>query len=370
VQNFEPNLLIILEIIMKKIAILASAVTVAVASTAASAWGWGDNGYNDGYGNGYGNGYGDGYGSGDFDADASFGFSMGGSASGRGRGYGNGYNGYRGHNGYGYAPYGVAPYGYAPVQPAVQMTDEEKKVIADQQAKYMEDMQKAQQQAQQQAAEFYANQRAPMTGMQNTGRLEERQARIAEMDARMEEFRKASDARRLETGTAQAQGAPMTDTRAKMQAEHDARVAEMDARFEAFKKDSEARRLEAGANRGPMMGMDANRQAERQARIAEMDARMDEFKKASDARRQEMDAAYKTRCVGNHMPLFCVLCVMGRRSGVCESLYCGEFLAGRLITPQGRIHGQVTENHSLAGRATGRYRCDCSHCVANGDRSQ
>ena len=88
----------------------------------------------------------------------------------------------------------------------------------------------------------------------------------------------------------------MTDTRARMQAEQDARVAEMDARFEAFKKDSEARRLEAGAGqRGPMTGMDANRQAERQARIAEMDARMDEFKKASDARRQEMDAAYKTR---------------------------------------------------------------------------
>ena len=109
----------------------------------------------------------------------------------------------------------------------------------------------------------------------------------------MEEFKKASEARRLETG---AERAPMNDKRARMQAEHDARVAEMDARFEEFKKDSEARRLETSANpRVPMTGMHTNRYEERQALIAEMDARMEEFKKASDARRQEMDAAYKAR---------------------------------------------------------------------------
>ena len=90
---------------MKKISTVLFAATIAVASTAASAWGWGNNGYNDGYGDGYGDG----------EFDGNFGFSMGGSARGSGRGYGNGYNGYRGHNGYGYAPYGYAPYGYAPV---------------------------------------------------------------------------------------------------------------------------------------------------------------------------------------------------------------------------------------------------------------
>jgi hypothetical protein len=181
--------------IMKKIATVISAVTIAVASTAVSAWGWGDNGYNNGYQNGNGNGYGDG--AGDFDGD--FGFSMNMSGRGHGRGQGNGYNGYNGNNGYGYAPYGYgyAPYGAAPVQPAVELTEEEKKVIADQQAKYVEDMQKAQQQAQQQAAEFYANQRAPMTDMR-TQMMEQHQARVAEMDARRAEFKKASDARRAE----------------------------------------------------------------------------------------------------------------------------------------------------------------------------
>jgi hypothetical protein len=210
---------------MKKIALVISAATIVVASTAASAWGWGNNGYNNGY-NGYNDGYG--YGDGDFDADANFGFSMGGSASGRGRGYGNGYNGYRGYNGYGYAPYGYAPYGVAPIQPAVEMTEEQKQAIADQQAKYAEDMQKAQQQA----AEFYATQRAPMGDMYSQ-RMEQREARIAEMDARMEEHRKAADAR-----------APMTGMRGPRMEQHEARIAEMDARMEAFIKESDARRAE------------------------------------------------------------------------------------------------------------------------------
>ena len=160
---------------MKNLSIALFAATIAVASTAASAWGWGNNGYNDGYGNGYGDGA--------FDGD--FGFNMNMSARGHGRGYGNGYNGYRGYNGYGYAPYG---YGYAPVQPAVEMTEEQQKAIADQQAQYIESMQKAQQQAQQQAAEFYANQRAPMTDRYSQMQ-EQREARIAEMDARIDPWR-------------------------------------------------------------------------------------------------------------------------------------------------------------------------------------
>jgi hypothetical protein len=181
--------------IMKKIATVISAVTIAVASTAVSAWGWGDNGYNN-YNN---NGWGDGYGDGDFDGD--FGFSMNMSGRGHGRGHGNGYNRYNGYNGYGYAPYGYgyAPYGAVPVQPAVELTEEEKKAIADQQAKYVEDMQKAQQQAQQQAAEFYANQRAPMTDMR-TQMMEQHQARVAEMDARMAEFKKEETKVEADTG--------------------------------------------------------------------------------------------------------------------------------------------------------------------------
>jgi hypothetical protein len=73
------------------------------------------------------------------------------------------------------------------------MTEEQKKAIADQQAKYVEDMQKAQQQA----AEFYASQRAPMID-RRTQMHEQHMARIAEMDARRAEFKKASDARRAE----------------------------------------------------------------------------------------------------------------------------------------------------------------------------
>ena len=172
--------------IMKKMTTLITAVTLAIASTAASAWGWGDNGSNNGFGNGNGNGYGDG------EMDGNFGFNM--NFSGRGNGSGsnsyNGYNGYNGNNGY-------APYGYGvPVTPAVEMTDEQKKAVADQQAQYLEHMQNAQKQA----AEFYAaqpQQQFAYPGQDFRAQMEaDHKARIAEMDARMEEFKKASDARR------------------------------------------------------------------------------------------------------------------------------------------------------------------------------
>ena len=176
---------------MKKIATVLSAASLAVISASVSAWGWGDNGYNNGWGN---NGYGDG----DFDGD--FGFNMNFSGHGNGRGYGNGYNGYNGQNGYGYAPYGYAPYG-APVAPAI-MTEEQQKAIADQQAKYIEDMQNAQKQA----AEFYANRPAPVYGVQPAmygddfmkKMEEEHAARVKEMNARMEESRKAAEKRHQE----------------------------------------------------------------------------------------------------------------------------------------------------------------------------
>jgi hypothetical protein len=113
------------------------------------------------------------------------------SGHGRGRGYGRGYNRYYGYNGYGYAPYGYAPYGYgAPVAPAVEMTEEQKQAIADQQAKAAEFMQNAQKQA----AEFYASQRAPMLDMPQPV-MEDRDARIKEMDAQREASKQAYEAR-------------------------------------------------------------------------------------------------------------------------------------------------------------------------------
>jgi hypothetical protein len=126
-------------------------------------------------------------------------FSGRGHGRGHGRGYGYGYD----HPYYGYAPYGYSPYGYGvPVAPAVGLTEEQQKAIADQQAQMIENMQKAQQQA----AEFYAKQPVPAFGAQPTMFEDpfirqmdaEHEARIKEMDARMEEARKAADLRRKE----------------------------------------------------------------------------------------------------------------------------------------------------------------------------
>jgi hypothetical protein len=219
------------EIIMKKIAIALSAATIAVASTAASAWG-------------------------------------------------------------GYGPYGYAPYGYAPVAPAVEMTEEQKQAIADQQAKYMEDMQKAQQQA----AEFYANQRAAMIDMYapvddiRAQRMEQREARIAEMDARMEERMKAAELRAPMTDMY----APMDEVRAQRMEQREARIAEMDARMEERMKAAELRAPMTDMY-APMDDIYAQRMEQREARIAEMEARMDEYQKAADARRAEYEAARKAR---------------------------------------------------------------------------
>jgi len=131
---------------MKKIATVISAASLAVISASASAWGWGDGGY--------------------------------------------GYAPYAPAP-YGYAPYAYAPYGYGmPVAPAVEMTDEQKQAIADQQAKAIEFMQKAQQQA----AEFYASQRVPMQDM-HQAMLAERDARIKEAEAQSEASKQAYEAR-------------------------------------------------------------------------------------------------------------------------------------------------------------------------------
>ena len=79
--------------------------------------------------------------------------------------------------------YGYAPYGYGvPVNPAVQLTDEQRKEIADQQAKIIEEMQKAWQQA----ADYYARQNSQFFEMQRT-MFENRDANLREMYRTMQE---------------------------------------------------------------------------------------------------------------------------------------------------------------------------------------
>jgi hypothetical protein len=66
--------------------------------------------------------------------------------------------------GYGYAPpYGYAPYGYGvPVQPPVQLTDEQRKAMQEQQARAFEYMQNVQRQM----AQYYASNPDPILTME------------------------------------------------------------------------------------------------------------------------------------------------------------------------------------------------------------
>ena len=161
-------------------------------------------------------------------------------------------------------PYGYAPYA-APVAPAV-LTEEQQQAIADQQAaiadqqaSYVAQMQDAQKQA----AEFYANQPTQVYSVQPavygndfTRKMdEEHAARVKEMEARMEESRKAAEARRAEFYANQpvrdygVQPAMYGDDfMKKMDEEHAARVKEMEARMEESRKAAEARRAEFYAN--------------------------------------------------------------------------------------------------------------------------
>jgi len=83
-----------------------------------------------------------------------------------------------------YYGYGYAPYGYGvPVNPAVQLTDEQRQEIADQQARIVEEMQKAWQQT----SEFYARQNPPVYEMQRT-MFEDRDANLREMHRAMQEM--------------------------------------------------------------------------------------------------------------------------------------------------------------------------------------
>lgn len=204
---------------MKTLVTMLSAATLAVASSASLAWGWGP--------------------------------------------YANGYNGY-------YAPYG---YGI-PATPAAGLSEEQQqaiaaqqKLIAEQQARLIENMQKAQQQA----AEYYASHPAPAFG---TAPAFGEDPYLRQMDA----------------------------MQAQMDAMHEARLKEMDARMEAARKAADF------YDRPPFPGFagdpgftdsfddDAYLQQleeERAARVKAFEARRDEARKAAEARRQAAEERYK-----------------------------------------------------------------------------
>jgi hypothetical protein len=99
------------------------------------------------------------------------------------------------------------------------MTEEQKQAIADQQAKALEYMQNAQKQA----AEFYASQRAPMLDMQQPV-MEDREARVKEIDAEREAAQQAYEARVAESKAAY-------DARRKeREAAHKARLERRDSK--------------------------------------------------------------------------------------------------------------------------------------------
>ncbi|MGB5473091.1 MAG: hypothetical protein WBQ78_06415, partial [Gammaproteobacteria bacterium] len=78
---------------------------------------------------------------------------------------------------------------------------------------------------------------------------------------------------------------------AQMDAEHEARIKEMDARMEEMRKASDAFAGQAF----PRDDYRAQIDAERDARSKEMDARMEEVRKASDERRKAAEEAHKAR---------------------------------------------------------------------------
>ncbi len=141
---------------------------------------------------------------------------------------------------------------------------------------------------------------------------EERAARMKEMEARMEESRKAAEQRHA--GFYANRPAPAFDVQPavygddfmqKMDEEHAARVKEMEARMEESRKAAEQRHAEFYANQPApafgvqpaMYGDDFMRKMdeERAARRQEMDARMEEFRKASDLRHKEAQERFDSR---------------------------------------------------------------------------
>ena len=142
------------------------------------------------------------------------------------------------------APYGYAPYGYGvPVAPAAELTEEQKQAMADQQAKAAEYFQAMQKQAYEfHAAQFapIAEMERNMFEQRNAD-MQEMFTRMQEMHADMQKNIQES----MQHGAYGPYGypAPTFDTTA-MDAERDAYLKESEARREEFRKASEQRRAE------------------------------------------------------------------------------------------------------------------------------
>jgi hypothetical protein len=141
-----------------------------------------------------------------------------------------------------YAPYGYAPYGYGvAVAPAAELTEEQKQAIADQQAKAAEYFQAAQKQA----YEFHAARFAPIAEMQRE-MFERRNADMQEMHTRMQEMhaemqKNIQDSMQNRHYGPYGYQAPTYD-RASMDAERETFLKVSQARMEEYRKASEQRR--------------------------------------------------------------------------------------------------------------------------------
>ena len=237
---------ITLEVIkMKKLTRIALAAAIVCASTTVSAWGWTPWNTN----------------TGDAQADATTNSPVnlphGGPVYGYGPGYGNSYYGYPVHG------FGV------PVAP-LEMTEEQRKEIAEQQAKAyqqaMENQRKAFEQFmenQRKAAEAFAKQfnseDAPVVGMGSPFMMErelmETHARdIQEMQKQIWEDRQ-NHIQEMNDFFAGVENAPMPPAAFERTSLEDfeARRKEMQERFEVLRKESEQRRLEAQERRKAFM---------------------------------------------------------------------------------------------------------------------
>jgi hypothetical protein len=143
-----------------------------------------------------------------------------------------------------YAPYGYAPYGYGvPVAPAAELTEEQKQAIADQQAKAAEYFQAAQKQAYEfHAAQFapIAEMQREIYERRNAD-MQDMFTRMQEMHAEMQKNIQESMQHRFYG----PYGAPVpTFDHASIDAERETFLQESEARRDEYRKASEQRRAE------------------------------------------------------------------------------------------------------------------------------
>ena len=137
--------------------------------------------------------------------------------------------------GYGYAPpYGYAPYGYGvPVQPPVQLTDEQRKAMQEQQTKAFEYMQNVQRQM----AKYYAEHPDPVYSMERS-MFEDQNTHMQEMnklimESQLDMNRDIQDA---------MSPFPANAAEPTLPEEVTARMQEMEKQSQDYRKTAEARR--------------------------------------------------------------------------------------------------------------------------------